>query len=382
MFAAHPELLNVFNVSNQRAGRQQKALFSAVAACATNVLEHGTLPLDLLEGINHKHCALNVTEEQYNVVGENIVGTIVDLLNPGQEVLDAWTELYGAVAAQCVKREEEIYREAESKAGGWRGTRPFKLVEKEVKSAHITEFTFASADSLPVSSYNPGQYLTIWTKPGENQQPRHYSVIDSTDNTYRIAVKKEPEGLVSGYLHDRCAVGDTFELSPPMGNFSISGAPAMWLEDPSAPVVLLSAGVGITPMLSILGSLKNGVQPHERKVFWMHAARNGKEHAFRDYLVGLVRAHPDDLVRRVWYSEPLPDDVKGDPKSNNSPFHFNGLMDIKHVEDVLPLANKHALYYFCGPLPWMRSIGQQLLDAGISKDNLNFEVFGPNDAVI
>merc|ERR1712187_890971 len=123
----HPELLDTFNVTNQRRGTQQAALFSAIARSATSLLSSGTLPQDMLEGINHKHCALNVVPEQYNVVGEHILGTITDLLNPGQTVLDAWGELYTALADQCIKREEQIYNDMESRPGGWRGVRKFTV---------------------------------------------------------------------------------------------------------------------------------------------------------------------------------------------------------------------------------------------------------------
>merc|ERR1719215_1846796 len=138
MFKQHPELMNVFNVANQAEGKQAKALFSAIAACATCVLEEGHLPVALLEGVNQKHCALQVTPEQYDVVGSHILGTITDLLNPGQEVLDAWGELYGALAGQCIKREEEIYKKVESLPGGWRGPRSFKIVEKTNQSQFIS----------------------------------------------------------------------------------------------------------------------------------------------------------------------------------------------------------------------------------------------------
>merc|ERR1712187_239485 len=113
----HPELLDTFNVTNQRRGTQQAALFSAIARSATSLLSSGTLPPAMLEGINHKHCALNVVPAQYDVVGEHILGTITDLLNPGQTVLDAWGELYGALANQGIKREEEMDKDVESRPG-------------------------------------------------------------------------------------------------------------------------------------------------------------------------------------------------------------------------------------------------------------------------
>lgn len=385
MFAAHPELLNTFNIINQRAGKQPKALFSAIAASATCVLESGTLPVELIEGVNQKHCALNVVPAQYDVVGEHLLGTITDLLNPGQEVLDAWGELYGALAGHCIKREEEIYKEVEAKTGGWRGMRKFKVQEKLPLSVHVTKFTFAPVDGQAVCSHKPGQYITVWTYPVKNEpekrQPRHYSLtMEPCSNTYSIAVKKEEMGLVSSFLHDRVAPGDELDLSPPYGSFSVQGGSELWTRDPDAPIVLLSAGVGITPMLSMLGTLKNGTEASDRPVVWLHAAQNGREHAFRDYIVGIARAHPDDLTRRVWYEEPNADDIMG--TDDKSVYHFKGRMDLGNVKDVLPLGDSRALYYFCGPVPWMRSIAQQLMAFGVDKAALNFEVFGPSDDVL
>ena len=213
MFKAHPELLDTFNISNQRQGRQQKALFSAIAASAVSVLETGALPTDLLETVHHKHCALNCQPGQYDVVGEHIVGTIVDLLNPPQEVLDAWTELYAALAKECIDRSEALYRETDGKPGGWRGLRDFVVSRKEVKSSTVTQFTLTPKDGGPVCGFKPGQYTTVWLHPEgwSNRQPRHYTLCGlrprhmMTSKDYTIAVRRDPVGLVSGYLHDTVA---------------------------------------------------------------------------------------------------------------------------------------------------------------------------------
>eukprot|EP00439_Symbiodinium_sp_Y106_P063450 s542_g9.t2 len=124
-------------------------------------------------------------------------------------------------------------------------------------------------------------------------------------------------------------------------------------------------------MLSMLGTLKNGAQASERPVLWLHAAENGRQHAFRDYITGLARAHPDDVTRRVWYNHPNPDDVMG--SDNKAPFHFQGTMDLNQVKELIPLDKQNALYYFCGPIPFMKSIGQQLLQMGVERSALNFE---------
>jgi len=242
--------MGTFNVTNQRRGTQQAALFSAIARSATSLLSSGTLPQDMLEGVNHKHCALNVQPAQYDVVAEHILGTITDLLNPGQAVLDAWGELYVALADQCIKREEEIYKDVESRAGGWRGIREFVVTEKTVMSKHITSFTFEPTDGKEVANFSAGQYTTIWFQaPGwEHRQPRHYSLTNAPNGTsYSIAVKKEEKGLVSGHLHDRVAVGDKVELSPPYGDFNIAGCEKLWTSAVDAPIVLMSAGVVLRP---------------------------------------------------------------------------------------------------------------------------------------
>eukprot|EP01062_Namystynia_karyoxenos_P035990 TRINITY_DN2625_c0_g1_i3.p1 TRINITY_DN2625_c0_g1~~TRINITY_DN2625_c0_g1_i3.p1 ORF type:complete len:457 (+),score=193.11 TRINITY_DN2625_c0_g1_i3:53-1372(+) len=379
MFAAHPELLNVFNISNQRQGRQQKALFGAIAACATNVLEHGTLPLDLLEGPCQKHCALNVLPAQYDVVGEHIVGTIVDLLNPGQEVLDGWIELYGALAGQCIKREEEIYKEAESKPGGWRGERMFVVADKEAKSSRVTEFAFAPEDGQPICDYKPGQYTTVWLKGPDwsHRQPRHYTLVFAPNGKdYKIAVKKEDMGLVSSYLHDRVAVGDKVAMSPPFGAFHVENAESLWLNDNTVPAVMLSAGIGITPTLAMLSNLKNV----ERPVLWLHAAQSGRSHPFRDYLVGLAKGSQANFTRRVWYEAAAPDDIRGD--DNAALYHFDGHMDLNQVKELLPLGNAKATYFFCGPKEFMVSVAKQLRDFGVAKEQLAFEVFGPHQDIV
>jgi len=161
MFAAHPELLNTSNISNQRWGKQQQALFSAIAAFAVNVLEHRTVPLDLLEGPNQTYCALNVVPARHDVVRERILGTITDLLNPGQEVLDAWGELYGALAGQRIKLEEEIYKQVESLPGGWLGPRSFKIVEKINQSQFISKLTSVPVDGEPICDFSPGKFTNI-----------------------------------------------------------------------------------------------------------------------------------------------------------------------------------------------------------------------------
>jgi len=386
LFKAHPELLNIFNLNNQRNGTQKAALFGAIARAATSLLSSGKLPMEMLEGICQKHCALYVVPAHYDVVGEHIIGTIVDMLDPGETVLNAWGQLYLALAGNMMHREEEIYRQVESRSGGWRGTRSFIVKSKERKSDNITSFYMVPKDGKPVCSFSSGQYITVWLHPKESEyrQPRHYSITNSPGSEtsgYSIAVRKVTDGLISSYLHDQVKEGDEIELSPPMGDFTIQGSEHIWTTD--APVVLISAGVGMTPMLSMLHSLEDHKLSHAKlghKVLWLHGARNGKEHAFRDYIVSLSHDHPDEVTRRVWYSEANADDIRGE--NNAAKYHFDGNMELGSVKSHLPLHDERAQYYYCGPLPFMQNIQSQLTDFGVPKASQHYEAFGPGQEVM
>ncbi|KAI4637070.1 hypothetical protein J4E78_011087, partial [Alternaria triticimaculans] len=122
MLSHHPELKNVFNMNNQRNGDQREALFNAICAYGAN-LENLAVLLPAVEKIAQKHTSLNIQPAQYAIVGENLLATIKELLNPGEEALAAWGRAYGVLADVFINREEEIYQATEQQTGGWRGTR-------------------------------------------------------------------------------------------------------------------------------------------------------------------------------------------------------------------------------------------------------------------
>ena len=257
MFAANPSLKNVFNQTNQALGGQPKKLLKTVAIAAQAAIETGELPGSAIESICQKHCALNVGEADYNVVAVNLLGTIEDLLTKDQAVLDAWAELYGGIAGAFVTREGEISAEVSSQPGSWSGRRKFVLAEKETISSVIKRFKFVPADGEPTPQFEPGKFTTIWVPTDEEdgpygsytEQPRHYTLnlpqkAEDSGHCMEISVKKQ--GLVSRILH-KADVGSEWELSAPHGCFTMSGVEKLWLNNVDAPVVFLSAGVGITP---------------------------------------------------------------------------------------------------------------------------------------
>ncbi|WP_325891020.1 NO-inducible flavohemoprotein [Grimontia sp. NTOU-MAR1] len=364
MFSRHPELNDIFNMSNQSTGAQREALFNAVYGYAANIDNLPAL-LPVVEKIAQKHASLNITPEMYAIVGENLLATIDELFSPGQEVLDAWAEAYEVLAQVFINREEEIYQQNEMSNGGWRGTRTFRLVSKKTESELITSFIFAPVDGQPVADYVPGQYIGIYLSPEQftNQEIRQYSLSGAPNGEiYRISVKRETQGTVSNYLHDHLKVGDTVELAPPTGDF-------FFHSDNNAPVALISGGVGLTPMLSMLESLSG---KHDAAIHWLHAAENGAHLAFGNHINNLLGQH-HNARQDVWFREPSKADLIG------GQFDHQGLIDISKVEGLTEDTNRD--FYLCGPVGFMQAVASQLVDAGINKDRIFYECFGPHRVI-
>lgn len=363
MFQHNPELKEVFNLSHQHSGRQREALFNAVHAYAANI-DNLEVLLPAVEKIAQKHASFQITAEQYDIVGTHLLATIDELLSPGQAVLDAWAEAYGVLAGVFINREAEIYDQSAAVEGGWRGTREFELVEKQAESELITSFVFKPVDGGLVAGYEAGQYLGIHLKPEgfEHQEIRQYSLSSAprTDR-YRISVKREHGGQVSNYLHDRLNVGDKVKLVPPAGDFKLKRTSAQ-------PITLISAGVGLTPMLAMLESLLD----HDAAVNWLHATENGRVHAFGEHVQQLANRHAH-IRSTVWYREPSDEDRLQER------FNLTGLMDLNEVRDQL--ADPNMQFYFCGPLAFMEYINQQLAALGISSDRIHYECFGPHKTI-
>lgn len=355
MFDHHPELKDIFNLTHQDTGRQREALFNAVYGYAANI-DNIEVLLPVVEKIAQKHTSFNITAEQYKIVGTHLLATIDELMSPGQEVLDAWEEAYGLLATVFINREEEIYQQKEQQTGGWRGTREFKVVEKKQESNVITSFILAPTDEHAVVDYLPGQYIGIYLNSDklENQEIRQYSLSDAPNGkTYRISVKREDNGIASNFLHNEVQVGDCIQLAPPAGDFYLN-------SQPNTPIALISAGVGLTPMLSMLESLKD---THQSPIYWLHASDNIERHGFREYLDSLTE-QTENLNQFVWYKE---GSIGND---------FSGLMDLTQIKEQIDWKNTE--FYLCGPVAFMQHIAKQLINLNVPEEHLNYECFGPH----
>jgi nitric oxide dioxygenase len=363
MFRENPEVAPLFNSSNQSSGNQQRALAGAICAFAANVDRLEVLGA-AIETIAQKHAALRILPEHYPIVGSNLLASIREVLGAAatDEIIDAWAEAYGFLAHVLMGRERHIYTVQARAEHGWNGFKAFRVVRKQVESDVIVSFYLAPADGAKVPGYKPGQYLTVRVPDGKGSTTmRNYSLSSAPHpDHFRISVKAEPGGVVSGYFHD-LAEGSEVEVGPPCGDFFLDLS-----EHHERPLVLLSAGVGVTPMLAMLESVLKE-QP-ERQVVFIHGALHGRTHAFRTTVRELAACHPQ-LTVHVRYSHPEPTDL-------GAGWHDSeGFIDAELIESLVP--RRDCDYYFCGPKPFMSAIYRHLLAWGIPGSQVHFEFFGP-----
>lgn len=362
LFTHNPELKNIFNMSNQQSGRQSGALFDAILAYASNIDNLAVLK-HAVERITQKHTSLAIKPEYYDLVGLHLIETLRELL-PEQfteEVEAAWTAAYGVLASVFIGREEQLYSERENAKGGWRGKRAFCLVEKSNESMLVTSFTFEPVDQGAVIDYQVGQYLGIELKPKDSEymEIRQYSLSNKPNNkSYRISVKKElgePNGLMSNHLHENLQVGDLVDLHAPAGDF--------FFVERLTPVVLISAGVGVTPMQAILEKLSE--EKYDKPVHYIHACENEDLHSFMKRTQELCSQN--GWGNDTWYRN---------EKSNKDNIHL-GLIDFTQVD--LPVTDGH--FYLCGPVGFMSYSKTALLKLGVNEDRIHYEVFGPYETL-
>jgi nitric oxide dioxygenase len=364
MFAHNPEVAPLFNPAHQRAGSQQKALAAAICAYAANI-ENLEILGGAVELIAQKHASLRILPEHYPIVGDNLLASIREVLGPAatEQVITAWAEAYGFLAEILIGREKQIYSTHQRAGNGWVGFKPFRVVQTVPESEVITSFYLQPADAGGIPAFKPGQYVTVRIPLDQGQTTmRNYSLSNPPgEDFFRISVKREPKGFVSNFLHRSAREGTEIEVGPPCGEFFID-----LTERHERPLMLLSAGVGITPLLSmLLGVLKS--QP-EREVFFVHGALNGRVHAFRDFVRQLATNHPTLTVHYRYNEAKAEDREKGWHDSE-------GLIDAELLEDMLP--DRDADYYFCGPKPFMVGIYHNLLKWGVPASQVHFEFFGP-----
>lgn len=355
LFTAHPELeRDLFNRGNQAVGAQQRSLAASIAMYATAVIDDSVDASSLLERVANKHASLGVAPEQYPVVYEHLFAAIAEVLGEAvtAEVAQAWTALYWQLAEELIALEAGLYRRAGvAPESVWRTV---VVAERRQESPHTVAFVLADPDGLPLPEFAPGQYISIAVPlPDGARQVRQYSLSGAGTGRWRIGVRRD--GEVSTHLHEYAFEGTRLSVSPPFGDIVLD-------SDPSVPLVLASAGIGITPVLGMLYHLAEEGQG--RCVTVAHADRTRATHAHRTELSELVQRIPGATLH-VWY-DGLPDRY---PLSDGE---HRGRIDVSALT-VEP--DTHA--YLCGPMPFMTGLADQLERRGLPREQVWFEAFTP-----
>ncbi|QXQ10745.1 globin domain-containing protein [Paeniglutamicibacter sp. Y32M11] len=357
MFAARPELLDgLFSRANQKNGTQQQALAGSIAAFATHLVNNpGTLPEAVLSRIAHKHTSLGIVEEQYAIVYEHLFAAIVEDLGEAvtPEVAEAWSEVYWLMADALIKIEKGLYKQQANDKIWTHWT----LVAKEAAGTGSVTFRFAPADDTPVTVAKAGQFVSVRVPlPDGLRQCRQYTLSDSVTSTTErvITTKFDGGGEVSPFMHQHLNVGDVIELSNPYGDLTI--------DTTGAPIILATAGIGCTPSASALATLV--AAGSDRQVLVLHAEATEDAWALKEQMLESVDSLPNAELK-LWL-----EDINAKAEGTEA---TEGYMSLANLD--LPA---NARLYLCGPLPFMRAVRSQAIDAGIPATNIHYEVFGPD----
>lgn len=357
MFNTHPEVKALFNQTHQATGAQAHALAQSVLAYARHINELSPL-LPMIDRIVNKHVALQIQPHHYPIVGNSLLASIREVLGKEaatDEVLAAWGAAYQHLAGLLIDAENGMYEQNASQHGGWRSRRSFRIHSITPESDGVRSLLLAPVDGGAVLHFKAGQYIGLRLMIDGEEVRRNYSLSNTPDgNSLRITVKHVATGRASTYLH-QCQIGDVLEVFPPAGAFT--------LRQHRSPVVLLTAGIGITPALPLLQeALGQG-----RQVHFLHATHNSQTLTFGSVLKQYkARAH-DQMTLRLCFSRPLAHDR---PEAT-------GHIDQRCLAAWLPNASDTQVYML-GPIGFMKSMKALLLHQGIAEDRICYECFGPH----
>lgn len=363
MFDAHPELLRVFNRANQAIGEQPRALAASVVAFAVHLIDPGAPDFTpVMRRIAHKHVSLGIQARQYTIVGHHLLEAVGSVLGEAvtAEVATAWDEVYWLFGCSLIAEEAKLYAR-----GGTDPERPWRkhrVVERVEESDDVISLLLAPV-SGKAASHRTGQYVAIAVDlPDGSRQPRQYTISSGPrGDSLRVTVKRvrgvgeAPDGQVSTWLHENALPGAVLDVSQPAGD--------VVLDDAEQPLILVSAGIGITPIAAILDDLSR--RSPSRTVRLFHADRAHDSHPLYASLRRQVLAM-DDARAQNWYET----DAALAPTLHPA---LPGRMDLSAVE--LP---DDAVVFMCGPLAFMRAVRATLITRGIPAERISYEVFGPD----
>ena len=357
MLRDYAEVRPLFNQAHQAHGTQPRALANAVLQYARHIDAPdalGSLPAQIIQ----KHVALQIMPEHYPIVGTCLLRAIREVLGEQiatEAVIAAWGEAYWQLAHILIGAEAAEYERLAAAPGGWRGARSFRVADKVLESAEITSFHLEPVDGGAVVAYQPGQYLGLKLVIGGQEVRRNYSLSRAANGrNLRISIKREAGGVASNHLHDDVHAGAMLDVFPPAGEFV--------LRPGTAPLALISGGVGITPTLAMAeAALAQG----DRDVIFIHYARNGDVHAFGLTIDAWASDHPRFAAHVVY-------------EQGGREARLSGRPTVDHLREWVPA---EADAYFLGPKPFMVFMNRALAQIGVPSGRRHFEFFGPAEAL-
>jgi ferredoxin-NADP reductase/MOSC domain-containing protein YiiM len=245
----------------------------------------------------------------------------------------------------------------------WPGFRPLRVIQKRQESDSVFSLELAQTDGGPLAIALPGQFVVLRLYP-DQERPllRNYSLCGPPGTgSYRLGIKAESHGAASQYLFAKVGVGDILDVSAPRGSFV--------LPPGDRPVVLISAGIGVTPVLAMLHSLVAGQSA--RQIWWIHGARSGSEHPFAEEVRQLIRSLPH-CRSYVQYSQPRREDEPGR--------HFDASGHLKAAVIERLGIGQDADFYLCGPSAFLQEFTAGLASWGVARDRIFREIFGPGES--
>lgn len=373
MIKAHPDLKDVFSHTSQTTGAQPRALARAVLAYAMYIDDLPKLS-HAIERIAQKHVSLFIQPEQYDIVATYLIGAIGEVLGDAAtpDIVDAWTAAYGVLASVFIGREAQLYKADEN----WTGWRKFRIASRVPETNDIASFYLEPVDGIvPLPKFLPGQYVSLQiTVPQMGHlQSRQYSLScwpGDGGKCYRVSVKKERDneakvdGMVSNLLHNSYHEGDIVELSHPHGEFFLDPSD---ISKAGVPAILISAGVGATPLMSMLRALSQS-SAVERPISWIHTSRSKATQPFAEEVAETVaNSKSKKVVSHVHLRQEL--DKEG-PRLD--------IFTLDRAQELF-VSDGRAEYYVCGPEKFMLDVRDKLMELGVEKTRVYLELFATGD---
>lgn len=306
--------------------------------------------MPVVKEIAYKHCALQVPEAGYKIVGENLIAAIMHVLDMKEEdpVIQAWINAYWEIANVFIDVEKEMYANML-----WDGFKPFTLTNIESVASDIKAFT-VSSEEYDLSQFEAGQYITVDVSSEKlpYRAKRHYSIVGGDKDTLTFAVKRDVtednEGEVSTILHDEFNVDDDLNLSAPVGAFR--------LHNTDKPQLFLGSGIGVTPLVSMF------------------------EKAIADGAPSIEFIHNTRDINDVPFAERLSEDAQGEDNVN---YQIHDRLADGYItkEGLKPYVSDDTEIYVCGGITFLKSIVNELYELGIDKSQIHFETFIPRLSV-